>query len=119
MTLEEAMEKHKELWLKIAEADITKYAYMEKIKRELIERDGIINDCYLCHFAIKNSAYPDFNPKTCTLCPTRTQGTCLNGMYDKVREAFIDKDTDKFKELAIEIANLPVINPIYLSEVVK
>ena len=43
-------------------------------------------------------------------------GICLNGLHCKAEKEFNLKDKNALTLLVLEIANLEVINPIYLSE---
>jgi hypothetical protein len=110
MNLEETMRKHKEMWLKLSEQNIDSFCVLRDLKESCIEEKNILNRCYLCEFT-KTSTYI----KNCDICPCMNSyiNGCLNGLYDDLVDAFDTADKKLFKELAIQIANLPVINPLY------
>ena len=115
MNLQETMQKHKELWLKLSEANIEDFPLFSGLKEYYIEEKNILNDCYLCQFS-SNGSYVHY--QNCSKCPCieNTNKGCINGLYEEAVDAFDVRDKELFKELATEIANLPVINPIYLKE---
>ena len=114
LTKKEAVQKHRELWTKIAE--ITTSELLEgldgsdgetKVKRialKLIGETGYIyNCCYCCEYA-----------SYCKDCPVRWTyekyggPPCCEGEYGKwFHVSFIEKNVEKSKELALIIANLP------------
>jgi hypothetical protein len=110
MDLNEAMRKHKEMWLKISEKNIDSFYTLRDLKESCIEETNILNRCYLCEFT-KESPYI----KDCEKCPCMDSyiNGCLNGLYDDVLKAFNARNKKLFKKLSVQIANLPVINPLY------
>jgi hypothetical protein len=113
MDLQETMLKHKEFWIRVSEANIDNFQIFSGLKKNYIEDTNTLNACYLCQFSLNgSSAY------YCNICPCieNTDNGCLNGLYEEVVDAFDTRDKELFKKLATEIANLPVINPIYLKE---
>jgi len=94
----------------VSEANIEDLIVFSMLKEAYIKETGILNDCYLCEFT-KISTYI----KNCGVCPCikTLHGGCLNGLYDDVLNAFNARNKELFKKFAVQIANLPVINPLY------
>lgn len=116
LTREEALQKHHELWMKIAE--ITTSELLEgldensgetKIKRialKLIGETGYIRHCCYC------CEYAEIGCEVCPIRWTYEEGSeglpCCDGEYGKwLYASFIEKNVEKSKELALIIANLP------------
>lgn len=82
----------------------------------------ISNNCFLCHFNMTNMIKHDKRSGTvnysCYFCPLydhtykeRDDTTCLNGKYDDFRHYVHgnNKNIKKAIEIAIEIAELPIV----------
>jgi hypothetical protein len=95
MDLNEAMVKHKELWLKISEANIENYRTFPSLKKITIKDKQIRNAQYLCEFSIGNRVSEDCS--MCTACPVKDAKTrgCFNGLYAIVRDNFDIETRDK------------------------
>ena len=98
MTYEEA---HRALWNALADGDV-------KFKQEwFMGCDDIpYQQCFACEVAIHKMNSAKGNASMCQFCPLggkESENNCLNGLYDKWKDA---KGFEKFK-LAHEIANLP------------
>jgi len=116
MDLNEAMQKHKRFWRLIAKTNIENYRTFPSLKKITIKDKQIHNAQYLCEFSIGNRVSEDC--LMCTACPVKDAKTrgCFNGLYAIVRDAFDIETRGKelFKKTAMQIANLPVINKLYL-----
>jgi len=113
MDLNEAMQKHQELWFQLSEANIDDFVTFNDMKKRYIKETGILNNCYLCEVSKVNICL-----RNCDLCPcmeVHLDG-CLNGIYEEAVQFFERRNKELFKKASIEIANLPVVNKLYLKE---
>lgn len=127
-SLEEAVDNHRKLWYEIhrilkEESDIEEYLdtvsnqttyYPQRIKiRAMINifdsdyRAGdIMNDCFLCQYRREESK------GSCEFCPldTNESNHCLNGLYKRFIRNIERGLYGKAAEIALKIAELPIIN---------
>lgn len=130
MTREEAIRKHRALWNGIAEelenqseherlewcdATVVKAKAMEKLFPEDVGA-GILNYCYLCHYANEQRELldPASSALRCIYCPMvhkENAGKCLDGLWTKFVLAIIDPERRKEAiDLAKQIAALEEVN---------
>lgn len=121
-TLNEAVDSHRKLWHGIAEHirnnGVTTW-YSHWLKRAIINdvmpefKDIYVPDnCFLCAFTITDvkNQYRD-----CNKCPMvkKEPNDCLNGLFDLFCHALKNKEKGLAIKFAEQIAELPVINPLY------
>lgn len=119
----ENMKNHKKLWTMISELPILDYernCNIGVLKERVIKRNRMpipeIGFCYLC-----NIVYADMSSdvKICGKCPCTVNkkpdgfDDCLNGKYMNACRLFKKGDYEAFRKIAKEIAELPIVNPIY------
>lgn len=125
MTREEALGKHRAIWHVISELlsspdklfeankqwkeeepDEREYlnltecvAYLKQyaIKKMFPGEEGLILcDCYLCDYSIEQAINAGINvTRKCRYCPCCLHIPCLDGLYDKFRDALDDEDYSK------------------------
>ena len=121
MTREQAIKWHRRMWNWIADnlkegnyiADIKEqyiYDHKEELKLEGIDYDGVLHNCFLCHYDAEQKK-PSIKCFHCPLDWGKSE-TCEGSGYDMglytrlVRTGKIE-NVKWAKEIAREIANLP------------
>lgn len=112
LTKREALEKHRELWLKVAE--MTREQGECVRKGEALEELGydpksIYSQCFCCEYT-KACARAECREATCADCPVKWPGPvgtrCTESIYDKWDDTIIRGDVERAAELAEQIAHL-------------
>lgn len=114
LTLEEAVENHRKLWNEIAriikETGIRKWERVDYLKTQALRNLGmptdIKNQCFLCEYANWDSL------TKCQGCPLTpdTVNYCLGGVFPMFVRLFGTRDSESAYAVAIEIANMPIVN---------
>lgn len=126
MTLEEAVMRHRILWGGIAmlidnmKGDVNfnhlstnSYHVKNKVARTFWPKQaGLIDTyCFLCHFDTLIGG--NISANNCQFCPlleNTNAHECLNGLFSQWEKALADKDFKHAKNLALQIAELPIVN---------
>ena len=119
----ENMKNHKKLWTMISELPQSAYEdifNIEALKSRVIRTNGMPipkrGYCYLCNIDCENMSSGE---KICQKCPcieNKLDGKsikCLDGKYANAARLFHNGQYEAFQKVAKEIAELPIINPIY------
>lgn len=118
----ENMKNHKKLWFIISELSETNYEVVEDLgllKENVMRTYGmeipIRGLCYLCNIDEYNKSCDE---DLCLNCPYTVNKPgriekCLDGRYEIALWLFKHKHYEVFRKLAREIAELPIVNPIY------
>lgn len=128
--LKETIENHKKFWEAIADF-ITQEEFatyeLENFSIRKLKETVFLNIfpdctfpfsyCFLCEFA---SGFCDNIYDKCKFCPLQdpdNESRCLNGLYAELIFKSHTNDFLSMSSIARKIANLPIINPLYLDEI--
>lgn len=124
-TVEEAVANHRKLWHGIAD-EIRKnrislrgaLTLKERVRNKLFPElwdQSIEDNCFLCDFAIEHK---NGNHGVCHLCPLQSKDNrgCLNGLFGEFCRACEANNNKVAARLADKIADLPVVNPLYVKD---
>ena len=112
LTKREALEKHKELWLTVAEMSRTEKRCVSKREALLkmgIQPESINSACFCCAYAEQESKKLSRN-NVCDYCPVKWPGSianaCAASFFGEWRRALVCDEYEKAAEIAEKIAHL-------------